>query len=72
MPRNDKRADDAQTICWECANAVPDKQGRHGCSWSCERKPVQGWTAKRSRVKLWPGQYINSYCVRECPEFVKG
>lgn len=52
-----------KTLCWDCANAVPDKRG-HGCSWSRDLIPVKGWVATK-------GQYNqSSYRVEKCPEFV--
>lgn len=63
-----------QTLCWECANSVPDKSGKRGCAWSRSFKPVPGWDAdetwlygsKRDR------RSVQSYNVRQCPEFVRG
>jgi hypothetical protein len=54
------------TLCWQCANAVPNNETGRGCSWSRSFKPVPGWDAndgERSTV---------SYHVRSCPEFVEG
>lgn len=46
------------TLCWNCANAVPDKEG-HGCSWSRRLIPVEGWTVQKK-----------TNLVLECPEYV--
>lgn len=51
-----------KTLCWDCANAVPDKKG-HGCSWSRDLIPVKGWTAKQGKYNQ------SSYRVEKCPEF---
>lgn len=42
------------TICWACANAVPDADGERGCSWSREGKPVEGWVAERRDIRIQP------------------
>lgn len=63
-----------QSLCWSCANAVPDKYGKHGCAWSRHFKPVEGWDAQETR--MYSGKEgknsVQSYCVRQCPEFVRG
>ena len=63
-----------QTLCWSCANAVPDKYGKRGCAWSRHYQPVKGWDAQETR--LYGGdsskRFQKSYCVRQCPEFVRG
>ena len=64
----------AQSLCWSCANAVPDKSGKRGCAWSRSFKPIKGWDAQETR--LYGGdsskRFQISYCVRQCPEFVRG
>lgn len=70
----------AETLCWQCANSVPKiDRGKYvrGCSWSIAFEPVEGWTATRCDmlVKNMRGHYshmLESYLVRECPEFVEG
>lgn len=64
----------AQSLCWSCANAVPDKCGKRGCAWSRHFKPVEGWDAQETRMYSGKeGKYsVQSYCVRQCPEFVRG
>ena len=52
------------TICWTCANAVPD--GKHGCSWSRDLLPVKGWTAKKRR-----NAEFTTYKITACPEYVR-
>jgi len=54
-----------QTLCWDCENACG------GCSWSDHWKhtPVEGWTAKRTRLRMDKDDYGDSYIVIECPEF---
>lgn len=66
------------TICWACANAVPDEEGTRGCPWSREGKPVEGWTAERRDILVQPTRpggekkRLESYCVITCPAFVPG
>lgn len=60
----------SETLCWECANAVPDMRG-HGCSWSMDFKPVAGWTAERRDIHIYDGKNQETYIVRHCPEFCK-
>lgn len=60
----------AQSLCWSCANAVPDKYGKRGCAWSRSFKPVKGWDADETR--LYSDKPTQSYHVRQCPEFVRG
>ncbi len=64
----------AQTLCWSCANAVPDKQGKRGCAWSRHFKPVDGWDAEETQLyNNENGKYaVQSFCVHKCPEFVEG
>ena len=61
----------SDSLCWDCQNAVPNKEGR-GCSWSRYLRPVEGWKAK-TRVISSMGNGVRpyvSYNVRECPEFI--
>ena len=48
------------TLCWDCANYDD------GCSWSRDFTPVKGWNAYKTK-----GNCYDSYCVVECPEFVR-
>lgn len=56
------------SLCWECANAVPNPKKNIGCEWSCKGKEVPGWEA----IPRWSGKRILSYRVLTCPKFVKG
>lgn len=53
------------TLCWDCARACG------GCSWSnhWEHRPVAGWTAVETRVRMNNNEYEPSYIVIACPEF---
>lgn len=53
------------TLCWYCENAI----GR--CAWSSRLRPVEGWTAEKTRIKATPDAFIDSYRVIECPCFEK-
>ena len=49
------------SICWLCQNYA----GK--CSWSKSFVPVEGWVAKPVKVD----SPIQSYKVKQCPEFVR-
>jgi len=58
------------TLCWQCANAVPNE--KYGCKWSKDFEPVEGWDATptiigRQNAQLAP---IPSFEVHECPEYL--
>lgn len=68
-----------ETLCWSCKNAVPDMEGKHGCSWSRKFEPVEGWETKvtKRKTKLFAkGTYYyvedEGIEVVKCPEFIKG
>lgn len=54
------------TLCWHC------KKFSGLCSWSDRFEPVNGWKAEKTSVKTERNTLIDSYIVRECPEFVEG
>lgn len=63
-----------ETLCWYCANSVPNPNTGKGCSWSKEFKPVEGWNAEETLVISRPDNgegecAIQSYIVRGCPCF---
>lgn len=61
-----------QTLCWRCANAVPDREGGRGCTWSRSGIPVAGWEAVRRDLRLGrlsDGVKLESYRVQKCPCF---
>ena len=62
-----------ETICWSCANACG------GCEWSERFRPVPGWTAVETVIKI--NATVNgssqktetqSYHVISCPKYQKG
>lgn len=60
-----------ETLCWYCANAVPNNKTGKGCSWSREFKPVEGWDAEATLVitRNDGERPIPSYIVNGCPCF---
>lgn len=69
----------SKTLCWRCANAVPNLAGTRGCSWSRKFIPVEGWDAVQTCVysQRWNSKKqesetipSRSFTVRRCPEFV--
>lgn len=55
-----------ETLCWTCKNACA------GCSWSRSFTPVEGWEAKKIKIRgnLYTGEMLDSYIVKACPEYV--
>jgi hypothetical protein len=51
-------------LCWKCQKACG------GCSWSAEFKPVKGWTAQKTKIRVQSGRHIKSYEIIDCPEYV--
>ena len=49
------------SLCWRC-----DRACRNQCSWASDFIPVKGWNAE-----LIKHETMQSYCVYECPEFVR-
>lgn len=61
------------SICWECANSVPNPKKKIGCEWSCHAKEVPGWTATPHWSSTRAGTpFEMSYRVYECPKFIRG
>lgn len=54
------------SLCWCCSKSCPSKDNY--CSWSKSRKPVIGWTARKTRVI----DGYTHYKVYSCPDFVRG
>ncbi len=52
------------TLCWSCQ--VP---GTGGCDWDKHFKPVEGWEAVPTKLRLWEkgGNGTDSFCVTACP-----
>lgn len=68
-----------ESLCWKCANAVPSRDGKRGCSWSRNFEPVPGWQARKTKISVT--RFINrkntyvkigTYHVNKCPSFVEG
>ena len=67
--------DGKRSICWDCANSVPNEQ--YGCTWSRRGEPVEGWDAERRDLLLQDSskkmfKYVEPYRVKECPHFIYG
>ena len=62
----------SKTLCWRCANSVPNNSTGTGCPWSILFKPVDGWKAEYHPARML-GQNIvkETYTVIECPLFVE-
>lgn len=62
------------TLCWRCANAVPNRAGTRGCSWSKKFIPVEGWDAEEVKIQTHNrangSNNVQSFIVRKCPEFI--
>ena len=62
-------------LCWLCVHAVPNASLNHGCNWSCNGEPVEGWTAElRIMYEVNAGRRYSckTYNVEECPQFKRG
>ena len=58
---NEKMLKGSNQPCWDCIHAVPD--GTHGCSWSINLEPVEGWVAEVSEGNQ------KSWNILHCPLF---
>lgn len=58
-----------ETLCWSCQRAVQDPT--IACSWSRRFKPVPGWDAEETIIPGGNGNKIKSYCVYNCPLFLR-
>lgn len=55
-----------EQLCWECQRATG------GCSWSTMGKPVEGWTAEKTKIPNGcAGEFTDSYKITACPLFKK-
>lgn len=68
------------SLCWTCKHAVPtlvidprtgERNYTQGCSWSINARPVKGWIADRSTMKV-NNRECDTYYVHSCPEFERG
>lgn len=53
----------ARSICWDCEHACC------GCSWSRRFKPVNGWTAIPTKLKMKGDRTTDTFIVLSCPQF---
>jgi hypothetical protein len=62
------------TICWDCKKST----GGEDCPWANEFKPVEGWDATPTTIKMIgkskrnKGKIEPSFKVNSCPLFKKG
>ena len=71
-----------ETICWTCKFCTrvtlpnPNYKNNNNenkffiCPWVTQYKPVPGWSATETKLKVAPKQTIDSYLVHECPYYV--
>lgn len=63
MAKGEQRS---QQLCWNCQNAVPTEDGRRGCEWSRDLRPVPGWT-----VELVHKAVMGlTWSITECPKYI--
>ena len=62
-------SEQSNSLCWNCTKAYG------GCPWADSYTPVEGWKATKNNKRIWKKgsgvASVDSYNVRECPEFVK-
>lgn len=65
-----KKSGTNETLCWSCKNACGD------CSWSKNFTPVEGWKAKKTKLRItrspFEAKEDYSYIIKSCPEYVYG
>lgn len=71
-----------ETICWTCkfctGTTLPNPNYKNNnnenkfflCPWVTQYKPVPGWSAAETKLKVAPKQTIDSYLVHECPYYI--
>lgn len=62
-------------LCWSCKNAVPKIVGGkyvHGCSWSVQLEPVEGWKSTHSIKNKNSNCRVETWHVNECPLYCSG
>lgn len=58
----------SNTLCWDCKKAT----GGADCPWANEFKPVEGWDATPTKMKMNGTRSVDSYDVHKCPLFERG
>ncbi len=56
------------TLCWRCEKAT----GGSDCPWANKLKPVEGWEAIPTILKMVVSKKSDSYKVLNCPLFKRG
>ena len=54
------------TLCFTCRRAC-----NGSCSWAKSFKPVKGWVAKPTKLRLYNTKKADSYHVEKCPKYVR-
>lgn len=57
---------DKESLCLFCKNACTGE-----CSWARSFKPVKGWSAVPTKVKISKGVYDDSFLVESCPKYIQ-
>lgn len=56
------------TLCWSCAKACG------GCSWSKDFKPIDGWDAIPTKIRIpdddGGARYVDSFKITACPQYI--
>ena len=62
----------SHTLCWRCANSVPNNLTGTGCPWSIFFRPIEGWKAEYHPARMVGKNIVKeTYTVIECPMFVE-
>lgn len=63
-----------ETLCFSCYHAA--KGDYSECPWARERKEVEGWKAKPTKLRYFETKrgtcYSNSFLVIKCPLYIEG
>lgn len=62
----------SETLCFSCVHAVPVESKGTGCPWSRDFRPVKGWDAEPTTLRLSAKAQDGSFFVRACPKFREG
>jgi hypothetical protein len=62
---NNPKAKRSFQKCWHCKNVAT-------CDWGKYGKPIEGWKAKKAKIKCGRSPYIETYDIKDCPKFEQG
>ena len=57
-----------ESKCFSCRKAT----GVCKCSWAESFTPVKGWDAEPTKIHMFAHDDVDSFLVRECPEYEQG